>query len=197
MNKRLYRSVKDRKIVGVAGGVAEYLGVDPSLIRVLWIFFTLFGGSGIVVYIIAAIIIPEDPEELMPRFRSPHGSAPKTWSTNGGSTNDPIPGDLGTSGDSGAGAPGPGVSGAAPGLGSEGGPGPRIYPEAPRREPEPADPGNRTRETMLGLGLVGIGAYFLLSEFFPFWFSWIPLWPLVLILLGLVLLTGGIRRGRK
>ena len=185
MNKRLYRSVKDRKIAGVAGGVAEYLGVDPSLIRVLWIFFTLFGGSGIVVYIIAAIIIPEDPEELMPRFRSHSGTAPEARAA------EPISGETASENVSDSDSGGFSESGYA--SGGE----PRIYEEPQRRETEPADPGHRTREAMLGLGLVGIGGYFLLREFFPFWFSWIPLWPLVLILLGLVLLTGGIRRGRK
>ena len=49
----------DRKICGVCGGIAEYFNVDPTLIRILWIFFSLCGGSGLLAYIIAAIIIPE------------------------------------------------------------------------------------------------------------------------------------------
>lgn len=59
--KRLYRSRRDRIIAGVCGGIGEYLGVDPTFIRILWILFTLAGGSGILVYIIAWIIIPEHP----------------------------------------------------------------------------------------------------------------------------------------
>lgn len=59
--KNMKRLVKgyDRKICGVCGGIAEYFNVDPTLIRILWIFFSLCGGSGLLAYIIAAIIIPE------------------------------------------------------------------------------------------------------------------------------------------
>ena len=53
--KRLVKG-HDRKI---CGGIAEYFNVDPTLIRILWIFFSLCGGSGLLAYIIAAIIIPE------------------------------------------------------------------------------------------------------------------------------------------
>lgn len=57
--KRLYKSNKERIICGVCGGIAEYLKVDPSLIRVLWVLFACLGGSGILAYIIVAIILPE------------------------------------------------------------------------------------------------------------------------------------------
>jgi len=50
-------------IAGVCAGIAEYFNSDPSLIRILWLFFTLAGGSGIIAYIIAWIIIPEAPAE--------------------------------------------------------------------------------------------------------------------------------------
>ena len=46
-------------ICGVCAGIAEYLGMDPTVIRLLWVLLTFFGGSGIIAYIIAAIIIPE------------------------------------------------------------------------------------------------------------------------------------------
>ncbi|HNT29758.1 MAG TPA: PspC domain-containing protein [bacterium] len=61
--KRLYRSRSDQMIAGVCAGIAEYFNSDPSLIRILWLFFTLAGGSGIIAYIIAWIIIPEAPAE--------------------------------------------------------------------------------------------------------------------------------------
>ena len=48
-------------ICGVCGGVAEYLKLDPTIIRLLFALFCFLGGSGILVYIIAAIIIPEEP----------------------------------------------------------------------------------------------------------------------------------------
>lgn len=58
--KRLFRSRKDRIISGVCGGFAEYIGVDPSMMRLGWVFFTIFGGSGILAYILAIIIIPDE-----------------------------------------------------------------------------------------------------------------------------------------
>ena len=60
--KRLYRSRKDRMIFGVAGGLAEYFQVDPVLVRLLWVLAVLVGGWGLPAYIIAAIIIPEEPK---------------------------------------------------------------------------------------------------------------------------------------
>jgi phage shock protein C len=58
--KRLYRSESDSMLAGVCGGIAEYLEVDPTLIRLLWAIGTLASfGFGIILYIIAAIIIPK------------------------------------------------------------------------------------------------------------------------------------------
>ncbi|RZN49941.1 PspC domain-containing protein [archaeon] len=61
--KRLYRSRKDSVLGGVAGGIAHYLEVDPTLIRLLWILFLFAGGSGVLAYIVCWIIIPEEPRE--------------------------------------------------------------------------------------------------------------------------------------
>jgi phage shock protein PspC (stress-responsive transcriptional regulator) len=60
--KRLYRSAKDRIIGGVCGGIAEYLNVDPTIIRLLWVLFILGFGTGIFAYLIAWIIIPRNPK---------------------------------------------------------------------------------------------------------------------------------------
>ncbi|OIP99663.1 hypothetical protein AUK40_00600 [Candidatus Wirthbacteria bacterium CG2_30_54_11] len=57
--KRLYRSTTDRRIAGVCGGIAEYFAIDPSLVRLLWIIFCLTGGSGVMAYLVAWLIIPE------------------------------------------------------------------------------------------------------------------------------------------
>lgn len=61
MEKRLYKSNQNKMIDGVCGGIAEYFGVDPTVVRLLWVLFSLMGGCGILAYIIAAIIIPRDP----------------------------------------------------------------------------------------------------------------------------------------
>lgn len=59
--KRLYRSREDRMICGVCGGVAEYFNVDPTIIRLVVAIFG-FTGTGIFVYILAAIIMPDGPK---------------------------------------------------------------------------------------------------------------------------------------
>ena len=58
--KRLYRLRNERMICGVCGGIADYFGIDPTLIRVLWV---LVGctGTGIIAYLLASVIIPEEP----------------------------------------------------------------------------------------------------------------------------------------
>lgn len=61
MDKRLYKSNENKMISGVCGGVAEYFNLDPTLIRLGWVVFCALGGSGVLAYIIAAIIIPDRP----------------------------------------------------------------------------------------------------------------------------------------
>ncbi|NOX62706.1 MAG: PspC domain-containing protein [Chloroflexi bacterium] len=61
--KRLYRSRKDRMIAGVCGGVGEYLGIDPTLIRLVLLLLAIWGGGGVLAYLIAWIVIPEEPLE--------------------------------------------------------------------------------------------------------------------------------------
>ncbi len=63
--KRLYRSRRDRMVGGVCAGLAEYLGIDPALVRVLWVFFTFFGGFGLFLYIVAYFIVPVNPEHTI------------------------------------------------------------------------------------------------------------------------------------
>ncbi|WP_418736755.1 PspC domain-containing protein [Dysosmobacter sp.] len=59
--KKLYKSNTDKKIAGVCGGIAEYFNIDATLVRLGWVVFSLLGGSGLLAYIIAAIIMPERP----------------------------------------------------------------------------------------------------------------------------------------
>jgi phage shock protein C len=60
--KRLYRSGKDRVLGGVCGGMGEYFNVDPVLVRLAWVLFSVIYGTGILAYIIAWIIIPRNPK---------------------------------------------------------------------------------------------------------------------------------------
>ena len=54
-------------VEGVCGGIAEYFGIDPALVRVGWVLFCVLGGSGVLAYIIAAMIIPRNPERCFRR----------------------------------------------------------------------------------------------------------------------------------
>ncbi|MCI9566297.1 MAG: PspC domain-containing protein [Eubacterium sp.] len=61
MNKKLYKSSRDKMLSGVCGGIGVYFNIDSTLVRLLWAFLTLCScGTGILAYIVAAIIIPDD-----------------------------------------------------------------------------------------------------------------------------------------
>lgn len=62
MKKRLYKIEEGKKLDGVCGGIAEYFDIDPTIVRLAWIFFTACVGSGIIAYIIAAIVMPRKSE---------------------------------------------------------------------------------------------------------------------------------------
>ena len=62
MAKRLYKSSASKVICGVCGGIAEYFNIDPVIVRLLLVLFTFMGGSGIIAYIICAIVIPKAPK---------------------------------------------------------------------------------------------------------------------------------------
>lgn len=64
VQKRLALSRRDKKIAGVCGGFAEYLEWDPTLVRIIWLMLTLVAGWGLIAYIIAWIVMPQEPEPL-------------------------------------------------------------------------------------------------------------------------------------
>jgi len=59
--KRLYRSRRERMIAGVCGGLAEYFSIDPTLVRLFFVFTALLGGPGLIAYIVMMIVVPEEP----------------------------------------------------------------------------------------------------------------------------------------
>ena len=61
MKKKLYKSVKDRKLTGVCGGIAEYFDIDSNIVRILWLILVLCAGTGLLAYIICAIILDDNP----------------------------------------------------------------------------------------------------------------------------------------
>lgn len=62
MEKRLYRNMEDKKLCGVCSGIADYFRLDPTLVRLAWAALVLFAGTGVLAYILAALVIPEKPE---------------------------------------------------------------------------------------------------------------------------------------
>ncbi|UTY39809.1 PspC domain-containing protein [Allocoprobacillus halotolerans] len=61
MSKRLYRSNRDVMICGVCGGIAEYFDIDPTIVRLIAVVFIFGAGSGVLAYLVGAIIIPKNP----------------------------------------------------------------------------------------------------------------------------------------
>jgi len=67
MAKKLYKSAHDRKVSGVCGGLAEYTGVDATLIRLIWAVATVFTAfSGVLIYIVAAVVMSDPPRHDEP-----------------------------------------------------------------------------------------------------------------------------------
>jgi phage shock protein C len=171
MDTRLYRSRDDRMIAGVAGGLAEYLGLDPSLVRIGWAILILAGGLGLVIYIIMAIIVPEEPEL---------GSA--AWSS---STNPPPAGGPDTTGAAGATQPPPSSSADWRSQ--------RSAERDARRAARRARRGDgRTASLLIGGFLVLLGVGFLVREYIP-QINFDFFWPLVLVGLGVVVLAAALR----
>lgn len=151
MNRRLYKADRDRVIGGVAGGVAENLDVDPTIVRVIWALLALItGGVFFILYIVMWIVVPYGPEpsEVTP---SEPGATPADAQ----------------------------AAAASPGWDAQ-----------PYRRARHESGGGWS--LVFGLILVGLGLYFLMREYYPN-IHVDRLWPLGLVLLGLVLLIGAVR----
>lgn len=73
--KRLVRPREGRKVAGVCLGLAEYFDLDVTLIRLVWVLAVIFGGTGLLAYIVGWIVIPEEPE-LLPAPSGQHVTNP-------------------------------------------------------------------------------------------------------------------------
>jgi phage shock protein C len=225
VNERLYRSRSDRMLAGVAGGVADRFDLDPSLVRVLWaILVLLSGGIFLVIYIVMAIVVPEEPVGLPGAGWSSAG--PSGWSTSwpaasgavpdpSGPPSSPPPDPLGgaapPSNPSGPGfaAPGPAAPGlATPGPGSWTAPG-STWSEDPARSSRRAarDARRAARRAGRGYASGGSGAggivaglvlvvlgAYFLVRTFAPQIDVDRYWPAGLIVLGVVLVALSIRR---
>ncbi len=64
MEKKLYKSNTDKKLDGVCAGIAEYLNIDVTIVRLIWAIAVVFGGSGVLLYVIAALVMTRKPEDV-------------------------------------------------------------------------------------------------------------------------------------
>jgi phage shock protein C len=170
MNDRLYRSVDDRVVAGVCGGLAARLALDPSLVRVLWVVVALVTAvfPMLVLYVVMAVIVPEEPGGFAGVGPSP-------------TLPDAAPGPLD---ETGAGAPIPAASPPTWYQGSTGGR--RARREGRERDSLPAAIG--------GLVLVALGVYFLVRDRIAV--DWGVVGAAGLVALGAVVILAALRPRR-
>jgi phage shock protein C len=195
--RRLYRSRHDRQLAGVAAGMAEYLEVDPTLVRILWILSAFLGGFTILLYIILAFVIPLDPGTVP---APGPWQAPGSWQAPGPAWGVPPAKAAGTAptGDAGVSPEDP-----AAGVPSDGGPaeggaayGAWTAPAAGQWTGSPPDARRGGRAGLFfGVLLVVFGAIAMANMVLPGWSVAGLLWPAFVVALGAALLVGSIRRG--
>ena len=194
MGTRLYRSRDDRMLAGVAGGLAELWDADPSLIRIVWaLLVVLTGGVALVVYIVMAIVVPEEDELAPGRPLAAAGdaSAPAP-SSSAGNTTASGAGPAGWVPPGAAAPPGAAPPGSTPDWRRQ-----RVADRDARREARRArraarDPDGRIASIVIGGVLVLIGAFFLIREYLPtIDFDWF--WPVALVALGVIVLLSAFR----
>jgi len=155
--KRLYRSRRDTVIAGVCGGLAEYFDVDPSLIRLAVLVTIFLGGAGVVVYLVAWLIVPPNPEQksspAFDRNQKIKEEVVGELRRVGGDIADRIEGSI----------------------------------EDLEGRPE------RRSAVFAGLFLIVLGGAFLFKNFIP-WLDFEKLWPLLLIVMGVLLLISAARQ---
>jgi phage shock protein PspC (stress-responsive transcriptional regulator) len=172
--RRFYRCYHDRKIAGVSSGLAEYLDIDVTLIRILWIVSIFFGGLGLLLYLIMAIVVPMEPDERY--AAAPDATAP------GGAV------------DAGGAEPTPGS--AAPEAAST-----AWHQPAPAAHRHQSG-GGRSGGSGLGLTFLGIvlvlgGSLALLDVVVPAWGDGRFWWPTFVLGLGVILIVMATQRRQK
>jgi phage shock protein C len=195
MDTRLYRSREDRMLAGVAGGLAEMWDADPSLVRIVWaLLVVLTGGIFLVIYIVMAIVVPEEPypgaiSGGTAAAPPPPGAVPG-W-TPPGAPAAPV-------GDPAA-APPPNTFASTPPASDWRA---QRYAEreqrraarAARRAERGSD--GRTGTIIVGAILVLLGVGFLVRQYLPS-FDWDYVWPAVLVALGVVVILAALRPGDR
>ena len=162
---RLYRSVQGRVIGGVAGGLADYFDMDPTIVRLIFVLLVVFGGSGVLLYIILWIILPE--KNNYSTFTSYTSNAP------------PPAGETSGVGDA--------YDGYAQGK-------PYNRESETYNQVVEARQKKKMEGSLIGGAiLIVLGSIFLVEKFIPR-FDFGDLWPILLISLGLILIFGNLPR---
>ena len=170
----LYRSRDDRMLAGVAGGLAELWDADPSLVRIVWaLLIVLTGGIALVVYVVMAIVVPEEDDVALPPATARPGAEAMT---------------------SGAAAPGATAASSPPDWRSE-----RAFARAQRREAKAARRAERGRDgrtasIVFGGILILAGLGFLVHEYLPS-IDFDSIWPFALVAIGIVVVLSALRSG--
>jgi phage shock protein PspC (stress-responsive transcriptional regulator) len=188
MNRRLFRSSSDRKIGGVAAGTAAYFDIDVSISRVLWLLLAIFtGGAFLIVYLVMWAVVPEEPwsPPAMAGAAAPSAAAAGVVAGNPAGESDPEP-----------------AEGASEAGGAADAPAGATDTPAPWTPPAQASSTwNATNEVDRGPGphvifgviLILIGGWFLAQQFLP-WLNFGLLWPIGLVVIGVVILLAALRR---
>lgn len=174
MEKRLFRNEHDKVVAGISSGIAEYMEVDVTIIRLLFVLSTIFlVGTGILVYIIMWIVVPvnNDPTARFTKFNEYFKDQNNPFQTS-----NPFASQKDTKESA---------------KSYQNWTSSTVKEEAADswKQPEgfkPYQKNNETGRTVAGLFLLVIGMYFLMNEFgmIPFWFQLTKLWPLVFVAIG-------------
>jgi phage shock protein C len=203
VNDQLYRHPTDRVIAGVAGGLATWLAIDPSLVRVAWVLLAIFsGGLFVIVYIVMMFVVPLPPPGWIPRPRGYGVSGPGAasgWQTGSASTG-AAPGAAGQGWQPGAGgqgwqpdAQGQGWQSGAAGQPAAPEPGSGWSPQPPQAAWSGPRRGNAG--LVAGVVLVVLGVWFLIDQYVRI--DWDLLWPVVIMIAGGGLIAAALLRSRS
>lgn len=185
MRDRLYRSRDDVVIGGVAAGVATSLDMDPSIVRIVWVLLALLtGGVAALVYLIMLIVVPQEPLAAEPFGPEPSGAQPFGA--------EPI-GVAGTPSE-----PAQGAEPGAPGWSDAGTGAPMAARPVSRAEARRARRGERDAggAIVFGVILILVGGYFLVRQYVP-QIDLDVVWPIAVVVVGLLLLAGALRPGAR
>ena len=186
MSKKLYRSRDDRMIAGVCGGLAEYFGVDSTLIRLAVLFIFLFQGIGLIAYLIAWLVMSEEPQyKRREKADSYYIEDEKKSYSSGREDLDREVGEEGKSADAGANNKEYNDEDLKQ---KENGNNENDYESGKYIEGGKEDKESRRRK-LFAVILIGIGAIFLVDIWIPALY-WERYWPLILIAAGILLLKG-------